>query len=135
MRENSVIKKRILQYLDFKGVSKYEFYQKTGVSNGVLSQNNGLSEDNIMKFLSYYRDINVNWLVTGEGEMLKSEGPAPVPSPPPDLMLAQRDIIDLQKDKIKLLEQALQDQKQQVEALKKELAHCHSLAMRPGSVR
>ncbi len=27
MREFSIIKKRILQYLEFKGISKYKFYQ------------------------------------------------------------------------------------------------------------
>lgn len=52
MREFSLIKRNILQYLDYKGVSKYEFYQKTGISNGVLSQKNGFSEENIMRFLS-----------------------------------------------------------------------------------
>jgi phage repressor protein C with HTH and peptisase S24 domain len=71
MREFSIIKKNILKYLDFKGVSKYEFYSKTGISNGILSQSNGISEDNILKFLSYYRDINVKWLITGEGEMMQ----------------------------------------------------------------
>jgi repressor LexA len=73
MRENSLIKENILKYLDFKGVTKYEFYQKTGVSNGVLSQKNGFSEENLMRFLSYYTDINLSWLLTGQGSMLKAE--------------------------------------------------------------
>lgn len=71
MREISIIKENILQYLEFKGVSKYEFYKKTGVSNGVLSQKSGLSEENTLKFLSYYTDVNAEWLLTGKGEMLK----------------------------------------------------------------
>lgn len=73
MRENSLIKKNILKYLDFKGVTKYEFYQKTGVSNGVLSQKNGFSEENLMRFLSYYTDVDLNWLLTGQGSMLKTD--------------------------------------------------------------
>lgn len=73
MRENSIIKKNILQFLEFKGISKYEFYQKTGVSNGVLTQKSGMSEENTMRFLSYYTEINPSWLITGEGPMLKSE--------------------------------------------------------------
>lgn len=72
MRENSIIKKNILQFLEIKKVSKYEFYQKTGISNGVLSQNNGLSEENTLKFLSYYKEINPEWLLTGKGPMLKN---------------------------------------------------------------
>lgn len=74
MREFSIIKKRILQYLEFKGISKYKFYQETGITNGILSQSNGISEDSVLKFLSYYRDISAEWLLTGEGEMLKKEG-------------------------------------------------------------
>lgn len=70
MRENSIIKERILQYIDIKHISKYEFYQKTGVSNGVLSQKNGLSEENLMRFLSYYTDVSAEWITRGEGEML-----------------------------------------------------------------
>lgn len=72
MSKNSILKKRILEYLNYKGVTKYESYQKTGVSNGVLSQGSGLSEDNLMKYLSYYSDINTEWLLTGKGPMFSS---------------------------------------------------------------
>ena len=72
MRDFSLIKKNILHYIDNKRISKYEFYQKTGISNGVLSQNNGMSEDNILRFLNYYTDVNTEWLLTGKGEMFKS---------------------------------------------------------------
>ncbi|NLL27992.1 MAG: helix-turn-helix transcriptional regulator [Bacteroidales bacterium] len=75
-RDFSFLKQNILKYLDFKGISKYEFYQKTGVSNGVLSQTSGLSEDGILKFISYYTDVNPEWLLTGKGEMIKSDRPA-----------------------------------------------------------
>jgi hypothetical protein len=70
-RDFSVFKKRILQYLDCKGASKYECYQKTGIANGVLSQTNGMSEDNMLKFLSYYSDINPDWLLNGILPMLR----------------------------------------------------------------
>ena len=73
-REISIIKERILKYLDFKGISKYECYQKTGNTNGILSQPNGISEDNLLKFLSHYKDINQEWLLFGNGQVLKSNG-------------------------------------------------------------
>ena len=63
MRDFSVLKQRILQYLDFKGITKYECYKNTGITNGVLSQPNGMSEDNLLKFLSYYSDISTDWLL------------------------------------------------------------------------
>lgn len=75
MGENSFLKSRISQYLDFTAITKYECYQKTGIANGVLSQKGGLSEDNLMRFLSYYDELNAEWLLTGEGEMIK---PTPI---------------------------------------------------------
>lgn len=72
-REISVLKDRILQYLDNKGISKYECYQNTGITNGVFSQKSGISEDNILRFLSYYTDISAEWFLKGEGEMIKSD--------------------------------------------------------------
>lgn len=72
MRDFSLIKKRILQFLDYKEISKYECYKNTGITNGVLSQSNGMSEDNILRFLSYYTDMSTDWLLTGNGPMLKN---------------------------------------------------------------
>lgn len=71
-QEKSQIKRNISLYLQKKGVSDYEFYKKSGITRGVLSQPNGISEDNISRFLAYAPDVNVVWLITGEGDMLKT---------------------------------------------------------------
>lgn len=73
MREISILKQRILEYLAFKGISKYECYKNTGITNGVLSQNNGMSEENLLRFLSCYSDVNPTWLILGKGNMLIEE--------------------------------------------------------------
>ena len=72
MREISVIKGRILQYLESKGITKYTFYKVTGVANGILSQPNGISEDTLQRFLRNYEDVNGDWLLRGEGPMLRT---------------------------------------------------------------
>lgn len=69
-QEKSLIKQNILLYLANKGVTPYEFYKVSGVTRGVLAQNNGISEENISRFLAYAPDVNPSWLVTGRGEML-----------------------------------------------------------------
>lgn len=74
MREFSIIKKNILYFIDNQSISKYELYQKTGISNGVLSQKGGMSEENTIKFLSYYTNVSADWLLTGKGDMFKKEG-------------------------------------------------------------
>ena len=80
-REISILKRRILEYADSKGIKKYEIYQNTGISNGVLSQKGGLSEDNVMRFLSHYSDLSPEWLLTGKGAMLRGQS-APEVAPP-----------------------------------------------------
>ncbi|HLR00363.1 MAG TPA: hypothetical protein VK102_08295 [Sphingobacterium sp.] len=69
MREKSSIKKRILEYLDLKGISKYQFYKDSGIARGVLDKNSGMSEDNIARFIAYAPQINISWLILGKGAM------------------------------------------------------------------
>lgn len=72
MREFSLVKQNILYFIEKQNISKYELYQKTGISNGVLSQKGGMSEENTIKFLSFYTEVSADWLLTGKGEMLKT---------------------------------------------------------------
>lgn len=73
MQEKSLVKKNILQYIEIKGITKYEFYKKTGITRGVLDQNNGMSEENTAKFLVCFPEISPEWLLTGRGSMLKTK--------------------------------------------------------------
>lgn len=73
MQEKSLIKKNILQYLDLKGITKYKFYQETGITRGVLDQNNGMSEENTARIIAHFPEINPIWLLTGQEPMLKLE--------------------------------------------------------------
>lgn len=70
--KKSQIKQNILQFIEYKGITRYKFYQITGITRGILDQNNGMNEDNIARFLDSFPDINANWLITGRGSMLKS---------------------------------------------------------------
>lgn len=72
-QEKSLIKQKILLYLAKIGVSDYEFYKKSGTTRGILTQNNGISEENLARFLAYAPEVNVEWLLTGRGEMLKTK--------------------------------------------------------------
>lgn len=72
MQKKSLIKQKILYFIDSQGITKYDFYKKTGITRGVLDQNTGLSEDNLARFLAYYSQISVNWLLFDQGPMLKT---------------------------------------------------------------
>lgn len=71
MQEKSIIKQNILTYLRYKGLTLYKFYKDTGITRGVLTQNNGMSEDNTTRFLDYFAEVSPEWLLTGKGPMLK----------------------------------------------------------------
>ena len=71
MKKISIQKERILQFLEFKGISKNKFYLQTGVSNGTLDKSSGLSMDTVEKFYAVYPEINPEWLITGSGNMIK----------------------------------------------------------------
>ncbi len=66
---------RIYQVSDFKNDSIYKISKEIGVSNGYFSktrQKKGSVSSNIIeKIVNYYPDLNVEWLITGKGEMLK----------------------------------------------------------------
>lgn len=73
MRENSKIKENLLQFIDYKGINKSEFYAQTGISNGVLTQKNGMSEEGILRTLSTFPELNAEWLILGVGDMIKGD--------------------------------------------------------------
>lgn len=74
MQEKLPIKRKILLYLEYKGVSRYQFYKESGITRGVLDQKSGITEDNLLKFLSYAQDISLVWLFFDEGSMMSDIG-------------------------------------------------------------
>lgn len=67
------IRTRILQYLEYKTISRYQFYKKIGVSNGFLDKDGAIGSDKCEKICYQYPDINLYWLILGVGPMLKDE--------------------------------------------------------------
>ncbi len=67
---------RIYQLIDYKKDSVYKISKEIGVSNGYFSKtkakNGSVGGDIIEKIVNYYTDVNVEWLITGKGEMLKT---------------------------------------------------------------
>lgn len=66
------IKERVLQYIDYKEVSKYKFYKEIGVANGFLDKPGAIGSDKCEIISSHYSDVNLTWLITGKGEMINS---------------------------------------------------------------
>ena len=62
---------RIKEYLDFKGISKYKFCKDLGFSPKFLDNTSNIGTDKAGKILRYFPEINPDWLLTGQGSMLR----------------------------------------------------------------
>lgn len=74
-------KSRLVKYLDFKGVSKLAFYRQTGLNRGLIDTDKlhqQLTSDKIATIIATYKDLNLDWLITGEGDMLKQSTPVEI---------------------------------------------------------
>lgn len=69
--------KRIKEFIDKNGLTVKDVEKKIGMSNGSLGSqiknNKSIGSDKIENFLSTYPDVSAEWLLRGEGYMIKSE--------------------------------------------------------------
>ena len=72
MSEN--VKDRLIRYLDAKGISKAEFGRRIGVSGAyITSMRKSIQPDKLKLIAEEFPDLNRDWLLYGEGEMLRKE--------------------------------------------------------------
>ena len=65
------MKERIIRFINYKGITTQAFELKTGLSNGAVSKmGDGTRRRTLEKISNCYPELNINWLLTGEGEML-----------------------------------------------------------------
>ena len=65
---------RLRQFVEYKGISKYQFYKATGLANGYLDRDGSIGSDKCEKILSQYPELSLEWLVLGVGDMLRDIG-------------------------------------------------------------
>jgi phage repressor protein C with HTH and peptisase S24 domain len=68
---------RLKQFIDYEGISTSSFEQKIGASDGMIRRAINKNTDIQSKWLTSisdnYHDLNIEWLVSGRGEMLKKD--------------------------------------------------------------
>lgn len=69
----STIKERLLQYIEATKTRKSYFEKKCGFCNGYINNIvNSISPAKVAVIKENYPDLNVGWLMTGEGNMLNT---------------------------------------------------------------
>lgn len=86
MDKNLTIKDRILSFIEEKGIKKSDFYEASGIQSSNFKGRNLHSQpggEMLVKVLTLYPELSADWLLTGEGEMLKQAEQGRVTEPTP----------------------------------------------------
>lgn len=69
---------RLATFVKYTGLSDHQFTLKSGLSNGLLAnitkKKASFTNDTIEKVLHAFPELNIEWILKGEGHMLKQKG-------------------------------------------------------------
>ncbi|MDR1595203.1 MAG: helix-turn-helix domain-containing protein [Prevotellaceae bacterium] len=66
-------KERLRKYVEYKGLGRNRFEKLVGISAGYIStESPSVGSEIIERIVRIYHDLNIEWLVTGQGKMIKT---------------------------------------------------------------
>lgn len=72
------LRERLYIFIEAKHLNVKQFELRCGLSNGMVSHVTGnIRESTLRKMSNAFPDLNIEWLLTGEGEMLLKDVPMP----------------------------------------------------------
>ena len=68
------VKQRLIEFLKYKGLSQGKFAAEVGLSSGFVNAiSKSIGGETLHRISMCFPDLNTGWLLTGEGEMLKTD--------------------------------------------------------------
>lgn len=87
------VKQRLIEYLRYSKIGQNKFEKKASISNGYIANlKSSPSPEKIKQILEAAPDLNRDWLLYGEGVMLKAETEAPEDTPGAAQLRRVRDV-------------------------------------------
>lgn len=127
-----MILERLKEYIDKKGITIAAFERSIGMSNASfgksLKNGKAIGTDKLENILRVYQDINLIWLLTGQGEMLREEVIQPSPSLPEDSFIYK--MYQEKEKQVQQLTEELRAMERKVGNLEAELKHAETLGYR-----
>jgi hypothetical protein len=67
------IKQRLIMFLKHLGIGQGKFEKNTDIGNGTVNNiKDGIGSPKLAKIITCYPELNIKWLLTGEGKMLNT---------------------------------------------------------------
>lgn len=77
MTEKSTVKERLMMFLHYLNISQGKFEKALHLSNGYVNNiKQSITPQKLSIIAAAYPELNTGWLMTGDGEMLKTGSPA-----------------------------------------------------------
>lgn len=83
MTENQTIKDRLISFIQYLKIGQRKFEHACGLANGYVNNiRRSVSPEKLQIIAQQFPELNTGWLMTGEGEMLKTAPEAEEPQKP-----------------------------------------------------
>lgn len=74
----TTVQQRLMNFISFIGITKTRFEQQCGLANGYINSiKKGIGPEKLQNILRVFPQLNREWLLYGEGEMLKPQQASP----------------------------------------------------------
>lgn len=75
MSANQTVKERLISFISYLDMGQGKFEKLCGLSNGYVNNiRKSITIDKMQLIASHFPELNTNWLITGEGDMLNKQG-------------------------------------------------------------
>jgi hypothetical protein len=120
------MKERLCEFLVYLGIGQTKFEENVGLSRGFVHRLTGnLTLKTLDKILAKYPELNLDWLKTGEGEMLKKNEVVEQKNKSENEILLN--IIEKQNQELKILNQEVGALRNENQNLKSKLEEYDSI--------
>lgn len=130
MAENQTIKERLISFIAYLGIGQGKFEKECGLANGYVNNiRKSITPEKLQIIALQYPDLNTGWLMTGEGEMLKSSAVvggngiavsgSNVKTGSVQVLGVEAGEVAALKDKIKMMERLLEEKERLIKVYEK----------------